>query len=161
MSRSGAKIGESIWWPADSAVLRFGGIGSATACERTLLWHRGATCGHNSHNRDEGYVTRGKLKVACTLVADDVTAYMYKSITDSRAYHKIKLWGKPLEPRDLTETLERRRPSRRLRLARGSEPASVPFSRNALYYLSQEEKGLLNMFEEQARRARRRRSFEL
>ncbi len=64
-----------------------------------------------------------------------------QSIADSRAYHKIKLWGKPLEPRDLTETLERRRPSRRLRLARGSEPASVPFSRNALYYLSQEKRG--------------------
>ena len=64
-----------------------------------------------------------------------------QSITDSRAYHKIKLWGKPLEPRDLTETLERRRPSRRLRLARWSEPASVPFSRNALYYLSQEKRG--------------------
>ena len=64
-----------------------------------------------------------------------------ESITDSRAYHKIKLWGKPLEPRDLTETLGQRRPSRRLRLARGSEPASVPFSRNALYYLSQEKRG--------------------
>ena len=64
-----------------------------------------------------------------------------ESIADSRAYHKIKLWGKPLEPRDLTETLERRRSSRRLRLARGSAPASVPFSRNALYYLSQEKRG--------------------
>ena len=54
---------------------------------------------------------------------------------------KSNYGGKPLEPRDLTETLGQRRPSRRLRLARGSEPDSVPFSRNALYYLSQEKRG--------------------
>ena len=58
------------------------------------------------------------------------------------------------------ETLEWRRPSRRLRLARWSEPASVTFSRNALYYLSQEKRGSATfMFEEQARRARRPRSW--
>ena len=50
-------------------------------------------------------------------------------------------YGVAPKHRDLTETLEWRRPSRRLRLARWSEPASVPFSRNALYYLSQEKRG--------------------
>ena len=73
--------------------------------------------------------------------AHDIPSIQSYSQSRTRGHITKSNYGVAPKHRDLTETLEWRRPSRRLRLARWSEPASVPFSRNALYYLSQEKRG--------------------